>query len=239
MSAATDDRLLLIVQRIERLLEERGGINDDIRGCYAEAKAVGYDARMVRKLIARRAMRPEDRAEADQLLAVYEAAIGMGDGEPVPSIAEMRPDAAAMAANMLAAEIVALEEPAQAAQLVEHVLFLLDLRAEIAALRTQEGERKKQAKDEGFDAKQIGVTVRWFEKVARHGEEAMRLGEQTFHLYRGTVDSRPDQVGAVTADPRLAAAFAPKPVARPKKINRTLERLRAEASAARRALGDD
>ena len=65
-------------------------------------------------------------------------------------------------------------------------------------------------KVEGFDGKQVKVTVRWFEKVARHGEEAMRLGEQTFHLYRGTVENRPDRLGPVTTDPKLATAFAPK-----------------------------
>lgn len=205
-----DDRLRLLIERIERLLEERQGITDDIRDTYAEGKAVGYDTRMMRQLIARRAMKPEDRAEVDQLLQVYEAAVGMASGEGLPSIEELRPDAAALAMNLLTAEIVALEDPEQAAALVAGVLELLDLRAEIALLRAQESARVKLMKAEGFDGKQVKVTVRWFEKVARHGEEAMRLGEQTFHLYRGTVEARPDRIGPVTTDEKLAAAFAPK-----------------------------
>lgn len=43
MAEANDDRLRLLVERIERLEEEKKGIADDIRDVYAEAKAVGYD----------------------------------------------------------------------------------------------------------------------------------------------------------------------------------------------------
>ena len=43
MATATDDRLRLLIERVERLEEEKKGIADDIRDTYAEAKAVGYD----------------------------------------------------------------------------------------------------------------------------------------------------------------------------------------------------
>lgn len=208
MPEATDQRLLLIVERIERLLEERRGISEDIRDVYAEAKAVGYDTGMIRRLIGRRAMKPDDRAEADQMLEVYEAAVGMTDGTGLPSIEDLRPDAAVLAAHLLTEEIVGLEDPERARLLVDHVLYLLDLRAEIALLRSQESARKALAKAEGFDVKQVAVTVHWFEKCAKHGPDAMRLGEETFHLYRATVNG-PASGRPVSEDSKLAAMFAP------------------------------
>lgn len=203
------DRLRLFVERIERLIEERSGISGDIRDVYAEAKAEGYDTKTIRQLIARRAMEPRHRAEAEELLATYEAALGMDDAEAREAITALRPDAAALALDLLTAEIVALEDGNQAAMLVEHVLFLLDLRAEIALLRAQESARKKLAKEEGFDAKQLALVVRWFEKVAKHGEEAMRAGEATFGLYRGTVEVHQAQTSMTTErDRALFEKFA-------------------------------
>lgn len=75
---ASDDRLRLLIERIERLLEERKGINDDIRDVYAEAKAVGYDAKIMRQIVTLRRMKPDDRAEMEQLLDVYKSALGIG-----------------------------------------------------------------------------------------------------------------------------------------------------------------
>ena len=221
-----DQRLILLVQRIERLLEERRGISDDIRDVYAEAKAVGYDAKAIRALIQRRAMKPDDRAEADMVLETYEAAIGMGGDERTPSIEDLRPDAAALAVSLLTAEVVALEDEGQASALVEHVLFLLDLRAEIALLRSQEADRRRLAKGEGFAVPQLQLVVRWFEKVAKNGLAAMQLGEATFGLYRGTVEAaRAGQSGPVTDDGKLAALFqppAPKAAGRKKAIDATM-----------------
>ncbi|MBO9602561.1 MAG: DUF2312 domain-containing protein [Novosphingobium sp.] len=77
-ASATDDRLRLLVERIERLEEEKRGIADDIRDVYAEVKAVGYDARIVRKVIALRKMNPDDRAEMESVLELYKCALGMG-----------------------------------------------------------------------------------------------------------------------------------------------------------------
>lgn len=236
MSEATDNRLLKIVEAIEHLIELRAGITDDIRDRYAEAKAVGYDTGMVRALIARRAMNPADRAEADAMLQVYEAAIGMEPAEAERTIAELRPDAAEIAVNLLAEQVVGLEDPGHAKALVDHVLFLIDLRAEIALLRQQERQRKALAKGEGFEPNQIGVTVRWFEKCAKHGADAMKLGEATFHLYRATVDGAGSASGPVSSDPKLETIFAPKK--RDSKAASLVAKLRAEADETRRALGD-
>ena len=72
-----DDRLRLLIERVERLEEEKKGIADDIRDVYAEAKAVGYDAKIMRQLVRLRKMKPDDRAEMEMLLDTYKAALGM------------------------------------------------------------------------------------------------------------------------------------------------------------------
>ncbi len=74
---ATDDRLRLLIERIERLEEEKKGIGDDIRDVYAEAKGVGYDAKIMRKVIALRKMQPDDRREMETILDLYKAALGL------------------------------------------------------------------------------------------------------------------------------------------------------------------
>lgn len=78
MSEATDDRLRLLIERIERLEEEKKGIADDIRDVYAEAKAVGYDTKVMRQVVKLRKMRPDDRAEMETILDMYKSALGLG-----------------------------------------------------------------------------------------------------------------------------------------------------------------
>jgi uncharacterized protein (UPF0335 family) len=73
-----DDRLRLLVERIERLEEEKKGIADDIRDVYAEVKAVGYDAKILRQIIRLRKMKPDDRSEMETILEVYKNALGLG-----------------------------------------------------------------------------------------------------------------------------------------------------------------
>ena len=78
MANPTDDRLRLLIERIERLEEEKKGIADDIRDVYAEAKAVGYDPKIIRQVIRLRAMKPDHRAEMEMVLETYKAALGLG-----------------------------------------------------------------------------------------------------------------------------------------------------------------
>ena len=77
-STAADDRLRLLIERIERLEEEKKGIADDIRDVYAEAKAVGYDVKIMRQIIRLRKMKPDERSEQETILDTYKAALGMG-----------------------------------------------------------------------------------------------------------------------------------------------------------------
>ena len=74
----TDDRLRLLIERVERLEEEKKGIADDIRDVYSEAKAVGYDAKIMRQVVRLRKMPADDRREMETVLDLYKAALGIG-----------------------------------------------------------------------------------------------------------------------------------------------------------------
>lgn len=77
MAEVTDDRLRLLIERIERLADEKKGISDDIKDVYAEAKATGYDIKAIRQVVRLRAMKPDDRKEMQQVLDAYMAALGL------------------------------------------------------------------------------------------------------------------------------------------------------------------
>ncbi len=74
---STDDRLRLLIERVERLAEEKDGIASDIRDVYAEAKAVGYDAKIMREVVRLRKMKPDDRAYHEDVLETYKIALGL------------------------------------------------------------------------------------------------------------------------------------------------------------------
>lgn len=74
---ALDRRLILLLERIERLREEKKGIADDEKDVFAEGKALGYDTKLMRAMLNLRKMNPDDRAELDALLDTYRAAIGL------------------------------------------------------------------------------------------------------------------------------------------------------------------
>jgi uncharacterized protein (UPF0335 family) len=77
-SEAADDRLKLLIERVERLNEEKKGIADDIKDVFAEAKAVGYDTQIMREIIRLRKMKPDDLREFEAVLDTYKTALGMG-----------------------------------------------------------------------------------------------------------------------------------------------------------------
>lgn len=74
---AADDRLRLLIERIERLEEEKKGISDDIKDVYLEGKATGYDPKAMRQVIRLRKMKPDDRREEEAVLDVYKNALGI------------------------------------------------------------------------------------------------------------------------------------------------------------------
>jgi uncharacterized protein (UPF0335 family) len=77
MTEVSNEQLRLFIERIERLEEEKKGIGDDIRDTYSEAKAMGYDAKIMRQIVKLRAMQPHDRREMESLLDVYKSALGI------------------------------------------------------------------------------------------------------------------------------------------------------------------
>jgi uncharacterized protein (UPF0335 family) len=70
-------RLKSFIERIERLEEEKNALSDDIKEVFAEAKGVGFDVKIMRKLLRLRKMDQEKRAEEQSLLETYAVAIGM------------------------------------------------------------------------------------------------------------------------------------------------------------------
>ena len=71
------DRLRNLVERIERLEEERKALGSDIGDIYAEAKSAGFDTKVLRQIIRLRKLEPADVEEQETLLDVYRRALGM------------------------------------------------------------------------------------------------------------------------------------------------------------------
>ena len=76
------DQLLSIVQRIERLEEEKKTIADDIKDVYGEAKGTGFDTKILKKVIAIRKQDKDERMEQEAILDTYLQALGMIDLPP-------------------------------------------------------------------------------------------------------------------------------------------------------------
>jgi uncharacterized protein (UPF0335 family) len=74
---SSDDRLRLFIERVEQLEKEKGEIAEDIKDVYAEVKAMGYDAKIVRQLVRLRKLAENDRKEQQMLLETYASAIGL------------------------------------------------------------------------------------------------------------------------------------------------------------------
>lgn len=71
------DEIRLLVERAERLEEEKRGIADDIKDVFAEAKGRGYDPKALREIIRIRRQKREEYQEAQSILEVYMQALGM------------------------------------------------------------------------------------------------------------------------------------------------------------------
>jgi len=71
------DQLRLIIERVERLEEEKKGISDDIADVYGEAKSTGFDVKTIKTIIRLRRMEKHHRDEAEALLETYKQALGL------------------------------------------------------------------------------------------------------------------------------------------------------------------
>jgi uncharacterized protein (UPF0335 family) len=71
------DQLKSIVERVERLEEEKSALSGDIKEVYAEAKGHGFDTKIIRQVVRIRKMDSTEREEIDALLDLYMSALGM------------------------------------------------------------------------------------------------------------------------------------------------------------------
>ena len=71
------DQLKAIIERIERLEEEKKTISDDIRDVYAESKGNGFDVKALRAIVRLRKQDPQERQEQETILETYMQALGM------------------------------------------------------------------------------------------------------------------------------------------------------------------
>ena len=77
MSEIDASKLLSYVERVERLNEEVKALQTDIKEIYEEAKSNGYDVKALKAIIALRKLDDAEREEAETVLEVYKAALGM------------------------------------------------------------------------------------------------------------------------------------------------------------------
>ena len=70
-------QLRAFVERIERLEEEKKALSDDIKDVYGEAKANGFDVKIIRKIVSIRKQDRDKRIEEETILDLYLAALGM------------------------------------------------------------------------------------------------------------------------------------------------------------------
>ena len=80
---STNNQLVAIVERIERLEEEKAAIAQDVKDVYAEAKGVGFNSKIIKQIVALRKKDAGKIAEERALLAVYMEALGMLAGTPL------------------------------------------------------------------------------------------------------------------------------------------------------------
>ena len=72
-----DDKLKSFIERLERLSDEKNNINFDIKEVFSEAKSMGYDPTIMRKILALRKMDIDERLEQETLLKTYKNALGI------------------------------------------------------------------------------------------------------------------------------------------------------------------
>ncbi len=71
------DRLRSIIERVERLEEERKALSGDVKDIFTEAKSAGFDVKVIRQIIRQRKQEPSEVEEQETLLDIYRRALGM------------------------------------------------------------------------------------------------------------------------------------------------------------------
>lgn len=83
LQATAQKQLRQLVEQIERLEEEKKALAGDIRDKFAEAKAVGFDVKVLRQIVRLRKKSDQERQEESSVLEVYMHALGMLDETPI------------------------------------------------------------------------------------------------------------------------------------------------------------
>ncbi|QGZ14014.1 UPF0335 protein [Rhizobium phage RL38J1] len=81
--SVTRDQLRAFIERIERLEEEKKTIGDDVKDVYGEAKGMGFDTKILKKVINIRKKDEQERMEEEAILDTYLAALGMIAQDPI------------------------------------------------------------------------------------------------------------------------------------------------------------
>ncbi|MFN3229227.1 MAG: DUF2312 domain-containing protein [Asticcacaulis sp.] len=76
LTSAAQGRLKTIIERIERLEEDKKAVSEDLKEVYAEAKGEGFDTKILRKVVALRKKDKVKRQEEEALIDLYLSAIG-------------------------------------------------------------------------------------------------------------------------------------------------------------------
>ena len=77
ISRTKDDRLKSLIERVERLEEEKNNLLTDIKEVFSEAKGLGYDPKIMRKVLIVRKMDVDERLEQEALFDTYRNALGI------------------------------------------------------------------------------------------------------------------------------------------------------------------
>jgi uncharacterized protein (UPF0335 family) len=85
LQVSAQNQLRQLVEQIERLEEEKKNISGDVRDKFAEAKALGFDVKVLRQVIRLRKKSKTDRLEEEAVLETYLHALGMLEGGPAAS----------------------------------------------------------------------------------------------------------------------------------------------------------
>ena len=86
LQVSSQKQLRQLIEQVERLEEEKKALAGDIRDKYLEAKALGFDVKIMRKVVSLRKKTQSDRQEEEALLAVYMHALGMLDEAPAAEV---------------------------------------------------------------------------------------------------------------------------------------------------------
>ncbi len=215
-----DDRLRGLVKAIQSYNQEIGDAMEGRRGVYEQAAAMGYDRKTIRNLVRRLGMNPADRDAADELLAQYEAEMG------VTGRASAHADAGPPTKRE---KFVAPPNSTSEEQLRAIISKVLELRAERVEMRNTIALELKKARAAGFDPRKITEACLWLEKCDKHGRDIMLASEELFQIYREIGDG-PQPAPTIEGDSKLVAMFAG--AAQPEKKAPTLKQRQASDAIA-------